>query len=324
MDKIFIQIASYRDPQCGPTVDDLIRKAEHPERISFGICLQWQFDNQEEEATCGPSSLPNWPTIRLCIANANTSRGTCWARSKCQQLWKNEKFTLQIDSHMRAERRWDTQIISCWEKTRNSKAIISCYPNGFILDGPQNAVRYNRTLLPIMAAKEFDPEGILRLQGISKYAVPGELPILPPQGAFVSAGMLFAPASTIEDTPYDPLLYFYGEESTYAARLWTAGYDLYNPDRLLLYHLYKGPSHSTATHWGDHANWSELNKASIQRALKLFNQTDDPGAYRLGSLRSLKDYCEWSGIDFSRKKIQPHALQGMFGKSAPKDQNYYK
>ena len=121
MDKIFIQIASYRDSQCGPTVYDLIRKAEHPERISFGICLQWQFEKQEEEATCGPSSLPNWPTIRLCTANANTSRGTCWARSKCQQLWKNEKFTLQIDSHMRAELHWDTQIISCWEKPETRK-----------------------------------------------------------------------------------------------------------------------------------------------------------------------------------------------------------
>ena len=53
MDRIFVQIASYRDPQCGPTIRDLLAKADHPEQLSFGICLQWQFDNSEETICCG-------------------------------------------------------------------------------------------------------------------------------------------------------------------------------------------------------------------------------------------------------------------------------
>ena len=37
---IFIQIASYRDPQLLPTIKDCISKAKYPENLRFGICWQ--------------------------------------------------------------------------------------------------------------------------------------------------------------------------------------------------------------------------------------------------------------------------------------------
>ena len=45
MDKIFVQIASYRDPELVPTIRDCIAKAKHPERLTFGI--NWQRDENE-------------------------------------------------------------------------------------------------------------------------------------------------------------------------------------------------------------------------------------------------------------------------------------
>ena len=312
MDKIFIQIASYRDPQCGPTIQDLINKAQNPERLSFGVCLQWMFEDTEEALSCGPESLPNWPTLRLKTVHAKDSKGTCWARAKCQSLWHGEAFTLQIDSHMRAEPDWDALITSHWQQLNNQKGILSCYPNGFTIT-PEQTIAYSRERLPLMAAKAFGDDGLLRLQGISKYPIPDGLPRTPPNGAFISAGMLFAPSSILEDTPYDPHLYFYGEESSYAARLWTAGYDLYNPHRPLLYHLYKTAVDRGATHWQDHANWSDLNKRAITRAQNLLNCRDDLGPYGLGSERSMADYQAWSGINFAAQTIQQHALDGLFG-----------
>ena len=38
--KIFVQIASYRDPELLPTIRDCIDKAKYPENLTFGICLQ--------------------------------------------------------------------------------------------------------------------------------------------------------------------------------------------------------------------------------------------------------------------------------------------
>ena len=316
MDRIFVQIAGYRDPQCGPTIRDLLSKAQHPERLRFGICLQWNSDNPEEEILCGPSSLPDEPLITVDAVNAQASRGTCWARARCQQLWRGEEFTLQIDSHMRAEQHWDSSLLACWQKTGNTKAIISCYPNAFSLDELGEACHYKRAMLPIMGAKEFDSNGILRLHGISQFAIPDQLPEAPPPSAFISAGMLFGPANLIEAAPYDPDLYFYGEETTYAARLWTAGFDLYSPDRLLLYHLYKTTGHAMPTHWADHSDWNALDRASIARATGLLRGQLDLAQHGLGSARSLADYQEWAGVDFTKKTIRPHAIKGQFGDQA--------
>ena len=45
MDTIFVQIASYRDPQLLPTLRDCIAKATRPDLLRFGVC--WQRDESE-------------------------------------------------------------------------------------------------------------------------------------------------------------------------------------------------------------------------------------------------------------------------------------
>ena len=44
--KIFIQIASYRDPQLLPTIKDCISKAKHPNNLVFAIA--WQHSPDDE------------------------------------------------------------------------------------------------------------------------------------------------------------------------------------------------------------------------------------------------------------------------------------
>ncbi len=50
--KIFIQIASYRDPQLVPTIKSAIETAKHPENLVFGIARQFhpedKFDDLSE------------------------------------------------------------------------------------------------------------------------------------------------------------------------------------------------------------------------------------------------------------------------------------
>ena len=47
--KIFVQIASYRDPQLIPTIESMLESAEKPENLVIGICRQYHpedgFDN---------------------------------------------------------------------------------------------------------------------------------------------------------------------------------------------------------------------------------------------------------------------------------------
>jgi hypothetical protein len=40
METIFIQIASYKDPELINTIEDCLQKSSFPERLRFGICWQ--------------------------------------------------------------------------------------------------------------------------------------------------------------------------------------------------------------------------------------------------------------------------------------------
>ena len=50
--KIFVQIASYRDPELVPTIKNMLENAKRPKNLRFGIARQFKkddgFDNLDE------------------------------------------------------------------------------------------------------------------------------------------------------------------------------------------------------------------------------------------------------------------------------------
>jgi hypothetical protein len=314
--EIFIQIASYRDPQLGPTLLDLVAKADAPERLRIGICLQL---GSQDHDSCG---LPSLPTIhdlrgaelRLDVVRAEESRGVCWARARTQSLWQQEPFTLQIDSHMRFAAGWDRELLASWQRCQDPQAVLSCYPNAFELPDQRDIEQ-----LPLLAGHAFDEYGILRLQGVNSFQVSQGLPERPLPSAFIAAGMLFGPANLISAVPYDPQLYFYGEEISMALRLWSHGFNAYNPDRLLIFHLYKASGGGSVTHWADHADWSERNQRSIERVTALLHGQGLEEPFGLGSARSLHLWQEWSGVDLLNRSMSDEALAGRFAAHPAKE-----
>ena len=118
--KIFVQIASYRDPELLPTIRDCIDKAKYPENLTFGIC--WQRDETE---TMG--EFENDPRFRVLDYHWSKSKGLCWARSEIQKLWEGEDYTLQLDSHHRFLQDWDVELIEMMKLTGSEKPIITSY-----------------------------------------------------------------------------------------------------------------------------------------------------------------------------------------------------
>ena len=213
---------------------------------------------------------------------------------------------LQIDSHMRALEHWDDLLLKTWKECSDARAVLSVYPNGF-----QQPCHLQTSILPVMAAAGFDADGILNLRGISRFQLPEEQPDRPIPGAFIAGGFLFGPGSIVCEVPYDPDLYFHGEEVAMSARLWTSGFNIYAPNRLLLFHLYKtertDKEHS-ATHWGDHSNWHHYNLRALKsvhtllgrlnnapESIRCFNdQPDELQPFGLGKKRKLSMYQQWA------------------------------
>lgn len=308
--RIFVQIASYRDPECQWTVKDLFEKAAHPERVFVGIC--WQHV-KAEDGYCFQQPAPRPEQVRVFEVEATQSKGACWARSQVQKLWRGEEYTLQIDSHMRFEQGWDTLLLECLAACEDENAVLTCYPEGYT---PPNDI--SRNWVYGMAAKEFDKHGILLMHGRPAYPASKPLPEKPMPGAYISANMIFGPSRIIEAVPYDPHLYFFGEEISLAVRLWTHGYNIYHPNRLITYHYWDRSKRRT--HFDDHSQWPKQNEKAFARVRHLLGTEQsrdlevlaELDSFGLGSRRSLSEYQEYSGIDFSRKTIAPHALEGVY------------
>ena len=132
---------------------------------------------------------------------------------------------------------------------------------------------------------------------------------------FVSGHFIFTIGQFVKDIPYDPFLYFHGEESSLAGRAYTHGYDLFAPHRPIIWHEYT--REGKKKHWDDSSTWSEKDKASYARFRKIFEMDDVPctpcqrnalGAYKLGDVRSLSEYEHYAGLKFKTRQIHQETL----------------
>ena len=106
MNKIFVQIASFRDPQLSLTIESMLENAKFPKNLVIGICNQY---NKEDDFNIDEYRKDK--RFKIIDVLDVDSKGVCWARNQVQQLYKGEEYTLQIDSHMRFEKNWDDEFI---------------------------------------------------------------------------------------------------------------------------------------------------------------------------------------------------------------------
>ena len=292
-DTIFIQIASYRDRELIPTLQDAIIKATYPERLHFGIV--WQYGYPEELDYIKP--LETLQDCQIKLIPADESLGVCWARSITQHLRNGEKYTLQIDSHMRFVEGWDELLIQMIQTCPSAKPVLTAYAPAY--EPPNYFVEQRPTRL---APRCFTPTKVLGVHGVGDLRSYSE----PQLGAFISGHFFFADASFIDDIPYDPDIYFLGEEVLLSVRAWTNGWDIYHPHTVVCWHYYGKNVQRFSTHWADHKDWSNLNAISESRFRKILGIDVSPqffGRYGLGNERSLDAYESLAGVNFKRQFI---------------------
>jgi len=280
---IFIQIASYRDPELIHTIDNCIKNSDKPENLVFGI--MWQHDENENL-----NDYIHDTRFRIISIHYSKSKGCCWARNKIQQLYDNEEYTLQLDSHHRFVKGWDTILIDMYKQLKEqgfSKPLITTYLPGY---NPEN-----------------DPEGRIQIPSkIDFQNITEDRQVLfcqssilnhtsikaPIKANFYSAHFAFTCGSFVKEVPHDPELYFTGEEMSITVRAYTHGYTLFHPHILIAWHEYTRKNRNK--HWDDHKEWWKLDNHSKEHYLTIFNKT---GLYGLGTQKTIKDYVDYSGID---------------------------
>jgi len=298
---VFVSLASYRDPQLVPTVQDCLRKAGNPERLRFGICLQ-------RDPADSPLPFAGDPRFRILDVHWRESKGACWARAEIMKLWHREDWFLQVDSHCRFAKGWDSLLVQTMADTRSAKPIVSTYAAPFTPGGIE--ILQGAPLQ--MVFQQFTLEGIPQLRPGA--FPPGRNSKKPLRARFLAAGFLFAPGVFVEEVPYDPELYFMGEESAMTVRAFTNGYDLFHPAETIVWHDYIRADASK--HWGDHSDsanvpspWSKLDERSRRKIQRLLSG-EPVESFGLGRARTLSDYEAYAGLSFRHKKAQAYTLRG--------------
>ena len=302
--KIFVQIASYRDPQLLPTLRSMLENAKKPQNLRIGICRQYhpddKFDSLEE--------FKGDKRFRVLDVIYTESKGVCWARNQVQQLYQNEEYTLQIDSHMRFEKDWDDtfiKMIKQLQKKGFNKPLLTAYVSSFNPDNdPAERIREPWR----MAFDRFIPEGAVFFL---PETIPGWQELKEPVPArFYSAHFCFTVGQFSVEVQHDPEFYFHGEEISIAARAFTHGYDLFHPHKVAIWHEYTRKGRTKQ--WDDDKEWVSKNNKSHKKNRQLFGMDDeeqvDFGKYGFGSERTLKEYEIYSGLLFSKRAVQQYVL----------------
>ena len=302
--KIFVSIASYRDPELIPTIQDCIRKSSNPDKIRIGVA--WQHSKDE----------PKPKGVGLIDINHLDSRGACWARYRVQQeLYNGEDYFLQVDSHMRFTEGWDVVLKDMLSRCDSDKPVLSSYMG-----------RYNPDKYKDSQFLEEKTWGISSKKFLNKSSIPAARPHLikdmkkPMLNRFMAGGLVFAKGEFVESVPYDPEIYFIGEEISLAVRSYTHGYDIFVPDKPIVLHEYgrKGKP----KHWTDHTiknkkkdeAWVSMQLSGKKRCDFILTADEKEvqnkaGKWGFGKERTRGQYEKFAGILFRKKYIHPDTFE---------------
>ena len=160
MSKIFVSIASYRDPELLPTLRDLINNCQEPENLH--ICVGWQ--HSEEDTWDNLDEFVRDNRFTILDIDHKTSLGVCWVRNKIQNYYNGEDYYFQLDSHHRFTKNWDRTLkdyVSYLQVKGHKKPILSAYIPGYFPDNDPAGRVQEVWGLNIM---RFLPEGAVFLQ----------------------------------------------------------------------------------------------------------------------------------------------------------------
>lgn len=288
--KIFVSIAAYCDTELSATLIDLVNKAGYPENLNIVVCLQDTEENYQKY-------LQQFPFVRFLFIPYKQGKGVSYARHLIQQEVGEETFYLQLDSHHRFEKNWDLICFELYYSIENNKKILSSYLPVY---DPENSNQPLEKDPYILNGEYFYDNDKLRIQPhVLEHSLYYSKPV---PGYLVSAHFIFCEMNWVKTVPYDPKLYFEGEEDTLSVRTFTHGFTVYHPQKVIARHFYTRENHTR--HTDVVPEWVAMHEISLQRmrmVVGMIPEDETIGIYGNGSERSVDDFCKESQIYFKEK-----------------------
>lgn len=271
VDKIFVAIASYRDKELYGTIYSLLSKAKDLSRI-YPVILSQDEDDKHPPIQHIMSffGIKNYIYEKIYFKE---SSGVGFARTKTQKyLTTDYKYYLQVDSHTQFCQDWDEKVIEDYNKVTSfwGKNIMSSYPFGYEYDENGN-IKFVDLGTPTALGVYFSkPEDALPYSPRYKNWEGTEFGDCT---GYFCAGFAFGLTELFLQVPYDPKIYFQGEEHTMAMRFFAKGVKLIAPPRNYVYHSYDGSRRTR--NWEDNPDWTMHDQRSNEHLKKFFSHEVD-------------------------------------------------
>lgn len=303
---IFVAIAAYREPELRRTIENCIETASEPDRLRFGVCLQFDLDGPAETQPDGLDGLDAHVSMRS--YDWTESKGGCWARHITQGLYNGEGYTLQIDSHMRMAQNWDTDLVAMMHEFPADKPLITGQCPLYELIDDIDVIPED-SLVPVTVATEYVSTGWVRHPAID---IADETTV--PRPTRVLSGMFaFTIGQWNIEVRQDPEHLYTGEELALTIRSFTWGYDLYNPSTVVAWHRMHPQGNLKFIYDGEAQEVQRRDHRAYQRLRTLHRGDPDRVLvpYSTGPLRSVAEFCEWSGLDYGSLSVSDDAVAGV-------------
>jgi hypothetical protein len=294
--RIFISIASYRDPELQWTIKSAIENANNPENLYFGVVHQG-VDSELFDI----NAIKNMSLIKM---HPKEAKGAGFARAKAMELYSGQEYFLQIDSHTRFVPGWDAISIDQLNRAKNisghSRVLLSYFPapyeperNGgmfLVKNNPKIKSYPTRQRILLNKRKQWTAE---------RFEFDSKLKENPELSETVLGGFIFSDALIVNEVPYDSEISFFGEEVCFAMRSWTRGWDIYSPSKNIVYHFYSRGGYSKI--WKDRnlrgISWKEIEEISYNKQKRILCGEED-GVFGAGSVRTLEEYEIFTNTNF--------------------------
>lgn len=311
---ILVHLPSYRDPELIPTIKSALENAKHPERIHFGICRQYnpedEFDNVDE--------YRDDERFHIIDVLYTEAQGLPWARAQInEKLLTNQDYILQLDSHHRFAENWDEILIGMHKglEKKGYKPILAAY---LPLYTPFNDPEGRADVPWQQQFVCFYPHGTIFIR--PSLLEGHETMTEPPMSRFLSGHFCFAKSQWARDVRHDPDIYFSGEEINLTVRSYTHGYDMFHPHKMIIWHSTMREERSGILKWDDDSrqgiDWNNKQEYARKKIRVLFGTEKDPNidltGYDLGTERTLRDYEKYAGVNFKKKSVQKYTIDNFY------------
>jgi len=244
MNKIFVNICSYRDKFLASTLENLIQTESGRNHITYGVFEQTSYDN---------SLIKNFPSlathsrVKYKRIDPEYSEGVVWARAINALQIDDEEFQYQIDSHMLFDENWDHHLmldyLQAVKLANTKKIILTAGTKNYRLIGNNLLVKSTidgGEITTSINYSQFPKSLKLSAHGHWINATKNVTPTV-----HVMAGNFFTITDWIKEVGYNTKIFFSGEEQILALSSWLSGYKIYNQRAVKVYHYIDSTNYET-------------------------------------------------------------------------------